>query len=85
MDKKSLELLEKALKAETEGRLCRNGIDIFQTRSKRALELVEKGYLKTSVVASPAHSTLPFIEGYRITDCGRMFLDCRAHEHERPA
>ena len=70
MDKRSLELLEKAFAAEIEA-ATNNGIGLMQTKSKIAEKLVETGYLEKASRALGGRLPVT-VEGYQLTHLGRI-------------
>jgi len=68
MDKRSLDLLEKAFAAEINGAL-EGGLGLLQTRSKLADKLVESGHLVKATVRLGGRFPVT-IEGYRLTILG---------------
>lgn len=70
MGKRMLKMLERAFDAEI-GAAFSNGVDIFQTKSKLANELVEEGYLIEAEMT--LHGRVPVtVKGYRLTHLGRL-------------
>lgn len=68
MNKKELQILEKAFEAEIKGALCAHGIHLLQTKSKVAVKLVEEGYLRPAQVKFQGVT----ISGYELTQLGRL-------------
>lgn len=80
MDKRSLNLLEKAFVAEIDEGVNK-GIGLMQTKSKLAEKLVDEGYLVKDV--QTLGGRLPVsVEGYRLTHLGRITY-CLSCEDER--
>lgn len=70
MNKREIELLERAFSAEIEAAL-NHGIRLMQTKSKLAKKLVEDGFLVESKMTLPGR--LPIvIAGYELTHAGRF-------------
>lgn len=70
MDKRSLNLLEKAFSAEiAEG--ADGGVGLMQTKSKLAEKLVEEGYLVKGEETLGGRFPVK-IKGYRLTHLGRI-------------
>lgn len=68
MDNKRLKLLERAYEAEITAALSGHGLHMMQTKAALAETMVEEGYLaKCKETVSGVT-----IEGYELTDVGRM-------------
>lgn len=70
MNRSEIALLEKACTAELDSAFT-NYPPELQTRSKRAIELVERGYLQHSETRLPGHPPV-VVRGYTLTELGRM-------------
>jgi hypothetical protein len=71
MNKKQLDILEKAFDAEI-GAALSGGFPIIQNRCKTTMQLLADGYLEKKTII---HGGGPFaceIKGYQISDLGRM-------------
>lgn len=78
MNKRDLAILEAAFAAEVNGALC-GGPGIYQTRAKRAAELVDEGFLERATEQLPCSrggsvlDRIPItVSGYRLTHAGRF-------------
>lgn len=69
MNKRTLDLLEKAFEAQVNAAL-NGGTDLIQTKSKLAQQLVEDGLLVKDTQMLPGWPSAITIEGYRLTDLG---------------
>jgi spermidine synthase len=76
MNKRELNLLERAYNAEIEGALNKTGVYVMQTKSKLADKLVKEGFLNRieQVFNAGWHGALQVrVDGYVLTDAGRLF------------
>lgn len=69
IDKKSLDLLEKAFAAEVEGAVS-GGVGMLQTKSLTAKRLAESGYLDEKVVTLSGNPPVT-VRGFALTHLGR--------------
>ena len=69
MNKRELDLLEKAFSAEIDGALSKSGIRLFQTRSKLAQKLVADGLLREVELNLPGRFPVT-LRGYELTQLG---------------
>lgn len=68
MKKTELAILERVFEAEVRGALSRNGIHLFQTKSKLAKKLADEGYL----IFTEMNFQGMTISGYELTHLGRL-------------
>lgn len=83
MNKKELAVLEKAFDAEVRDALRGEGFGLIQTRSKLAVELVEKGMLQKKTVKLGGRFPVT-VEGYELTHAGRIAYCETCKDEEEP-